>query len=133
MAYEQPSMLVGFYPADLDLSSAQFCGVVVVAAAHTQGAGTGGAAIQLPAANTNPIIGIVQNNPAVGEAGTVMSAGISKAIASGPIAINDLLQCDANGKFLKAVSGKYVVAQALESAVAGDIFTVFLKNHGLVA
>lgn len=133
MAYEIPNFSVGVLPADIDMSSEasfQYAGVSVYTAVSTVGTGVGGAAICPPSAASTPIIGILQNNPLQSEAGQVLVQGVSKALASGAFNIGDQLMADANGKFLKATSGNYIVAQALEKAAIGDITTVLLVRNG---
>lgn len=138
MSYEIPSFYVGVLPADVNMTSEtsnQFAGVCVYQALSTTGTGIGGAALCPPsAANaSNPIIGVLQNNPQQGEAGSVMVAGVSKALAGGTFHIGELLYTDGSGKFLKAApsSGHYAVAQALEEAVSGDVTTVLLIRNGI--
>ena len=132
MAYEIPSFYVGILPADIDMSALQFAGVDVAPAAHTQGAGVGGTAIVKPAAG-GQILGILQNNPMVGEAAQVMEAGVSKAKAGGIFVAGDKLAVDVNGNFVLAVTGNLIVAIALETGAAGVISTVLLKNMGIHA
>ena len=133
MAYEIPNFTVGEFPADVDMSTEatyQYSAVCVVTAASVTGAGVGGAAIVPPGSVTSPIIGVLQNNPAQAEAGQVMIQGVTKALAGGTFQIGDLLMVNSSGQFLKATSGNFAVAQALEKAVSGDITTVLLVRNG---
>ena len=136
MSYEIPSFFVGVLPSDADLSveaSYQYTAVCVGAAANTLGQGVGGAALQKPSsgAAVGPAIGILQNNPVVGEAGVVMVHGVSKAICHTAWSIGQLLAVDAaSGGLIPATSGLYAVAQALENAAVGDISTVLLVRNG---
>lgn len=139
MAYEIPLFKVGVLPSNIDMSteaSWQFTGVdVVVASGTVQGTGTGGAAVGSIASTGLPGLGVVQNNPQIGEAAEVTTHGISKAVAGGTIAIDNLLMWSVSGgiaKLVVATSTNYAVAKALESAVSGDVFTVFLRNYGKV-
>lgn len=132
MGYEAP-LFEFSYPADVDMSvegTWQFTAVKVAAAVNTQGAGIGGAAISHPAAG-GPILGVLQNNPLLGEAGQIFLEGISKARLIGTVAIGNLLMVDANGKFLVATAGNRAVARALESGVTGDIATVQIHDFGI--
>lgn len=132
MAYEQPEYTIGVLPADFDLSlesANQFTGVCVAAAVNTTGFGVGGGAIVPQASSANPILGVLQNNPIVGQAAAVMVHGISKVLLSGTVTIGQLLKC-VNGQFLLATSGTYAVAQALESGGAGDIIAAVLIRNG---
>lgn len=133
MAYEIPNFYLGVLAADIDMSvesTFQFSGVCVYTAVSTQGYGTGGAALCPPSATSTPIIGVLQNNPQPGEAGTVVIQGVSKALAGGTVNIGQLLMTNSTGQFVVATTGNVAVAQALESAVVGDIFTVLLIRNG---
>lgn len=139
MAYEIPSFFFGVLPADVDMSAQgggenptlQFTAVGLGAAVNTPGYGAGGAALQLPAAMVGQVIGILQNNPIVGEPGLVMVHGVSKARCHTAWAIGQLLSCDAaSGGLQPAAAGQYAVAVGLEVAVAGDISSVLLLRNG---
>lgn len=133
MSYEIPSFYVGVLPADIDMSSEssfQYAGVCVYTAVSTTGTGIGGAALINPGGASVPIIGILQNNPQQGEAGSVMVQGVSKALAAGAFNIGDVLMVNSAGAFLKATSTNYGVAQALEKAAIGDVTTVLLVRNG---
>lgn len=132
MAYEIPNFFLGVLPANSDLSAKQFAAVRPLLATGTPGFGTGGAAVDLPAASGDPAIGLLQNKPILGEAAAVMVQGVSKATAAGTVAIGDLLMCTPLGKLGLAGSGKYAIAQALENASDGDTFTVLLVRNGKV-
>lgn len=132
MAYEIPFNSLS-YPANIDLSSSQFLAVkLVTASGGVQGTGIGGAAVAL-SDGTTPALGIVQNNPGVGEATEITVLGVSKVVASGILAIGDLVYFDSAGKAIKAAgsSGKYAQAIALETAAVGDVTTVYLINNGI--
>lgn len=133
MAYEIPNFYVGVLPADINMSTEstyQYSGVCVYTAVSVSGAGVGGAALCPPSATSNPIIGVLQNNPQQGEAGTVMIQGVTKAIAGGVFHIGDFLMVNSTGQFVKATSTNFIVATALETAASGDITTVLLQRNG---
>lgn len=133
MAFEIPDFLVGEWPADIDMSneaSYQYAGVSVYTAVSTQGTGVGGAALINPGGTSSPIIGVLQNNPQQGEAGTVMVQGVTKALAAGAFNIGDILMVNSAGKFVAATTGNLGVAIALEKAASGDITTVLLQRNG---
>jgi hypothetical protein len=75
-------------------------------------------------------VGILQNDPASGEAASVCLLGISKAITDGTsaIACMDSLAPDANGKLVKTTTDNdEVVAIALAPSTAdGTIIPVFV-------
>jgi hypothetical protein len=133
MAYEIPGFMCGILPANADYSveaTYQYTAVKAIAATATTGTGAGGAAVSSPAASGDPILGVMQNNPLLGEAATVMVHGISKAQIQGTVAIGDLLMAVPGGKLAVATSGKYQVAQALESGADSDIVSVLLVRNG---
>lgn len=148
MAWEMPDFTVGVFPADLDMSGTvqlgtptdsvfQFTAVVVRAAVNTTGYGVGGAAVAPAPSAGVPMLGLLQQNPQLGEAAEVVTEGVSKALLGGNVAIGQLLAvqaANANGATVLAVatSGQYAVAQALESGSLGSIAAVYIRNFGKV-
>ena len=65
-------------------------------------------------------VGIMQDEPNIGEVGSTMYLGISPAVLGGSVTANDDLACDANGHLVTAVAGQPVVAIALESGSANE-------------
>ena len=131
MSYEIPNFYVGVLPADVNMSALGFVAVAVALASNTLGAGYGGAALVLPALGAK-IVGIVQNNPSLGEPGQVLVSGVSKAVAGGVFAIGDKLMVDASGHFVLATTGHDAVAIALETGSANAVVAVLLKDLGLI-
>lgn len=130
MAYEQPLYLVGLFPANQDFSneaSSQFSAVDLVPATVSNAASQ--VALAAPAAG-DAIFGILQNNPILGEAGTVVVKGITKAQAGGTITAGQILSTGADGRLIPAATGQYGVARALEAGVAGDVISVLLVSLG---
>lgn len=139
MAYEIPDFYVGVLPADIDMSAQsnpsedpqyQFTGVCVWTAVSCQGAGVGGAAIIPPGSTSTPIIGILQNNPQLGEAGSVLVQGVSKCLSAFTGSIGQLVAVNSAGALVAATTGTYAIGQLLESCVSGDITTVLLIRNG---
>jgi len=108
--------------ADLSASTNQFCFV--------KPDGVNDFSVILCAAATDVPIGVLQDTPSLGQAATVESIGISKVIAGGTITVGQEVGTDASGHAVPLTPGtdttKFVVGRALQSAVAGDIFSVFL-------
>lgn len=131
VSYEQPNMLFGVLEANVDMSvesTWQFTGVDALAAS---GAGlTGPAALVAPISSGAPILGVLQNNPQLAEAGTVMIHGVSKIAAGGVFQIGDLLAVNASGLFVKAASTNFAVAKALEVGANGLISCALLFGYG---
>lgn len=81
----------------------------------------------LAAGATDPIVGVLVNNPKAGSAGLIQWLGSAKVIAGGTITRGDRVTSDASGHAVTTTTDKHVVlGTALESAVAGDVFEVFL-------
>lgn len=130
VAYEQPEMLFGVLEANVDMSSESTWQYSGVDAAAATGAGlTGPAALVAPAAGA-AILGVLQNNPQLAEAGTVMCLGVSKIRCTGTFAIGAILAVDATGGFLAATSGQFGVAKALEAGVSGIISCALIGSYG---
>lgn len=147
MSYEIPDFYVGIFPADIDMSGTsnsfpggnpaifQYTAVDIRVAQNTSGYGAGNVAIAPPPSAGVPVLGLVQNNPQLGEAAQVMSEGVSKALIGGNVFVNSQLMAAApNGSgacpLIVATSGNYIIAKALESGVSGDIIAVYLRNQG---
>lgn len=121
MAFEIPNFYIGVLPAAADLSAGQFKVVGIV------DNGSGQAAVNYPSAGGQGI-GVLQNKPLSGEAATVMNEGITKALlGTGGITVGQNLMAGTSGVLVLATSGNYIVAQALETGVSGDVISVLLK------
>lgn len=111
--------------------------------AGTTGGSTGSGqylAVTLSAARTvatttgqsNVLYGILQNKPGSGQAADVGIFGITKAVAGGTIAagaqlgLNNTNSAATNGTLVTFASGT-IVGYALEAAVSGQVFTVFVQ------
>jgi len=137
-AFELPNMMAGFWPANVDLSAEstpgqptyQFSSITLVTPSGTGVTSEAGAALAL-AASGAPILGVLQDNPAIGVAGSVMLQGISKAkIGTGGCTVMQPLMADGLGGFIPATSGNDASAIALCAATAGAIAPIFIKALG---
>jgi hypothetical protein len=126
-------------PSNIDMSNSsnaaypasyQYCPVTVVPATGT-GIDTPSAAAPV-AASGDPMVGILQNNPQLAEAATIMMDGVSKALLGGTVTIGQQLMATPLGGLQVATSGKNVVAVALDSGSAGDIIAVQIAKNGKV-
>lgn len=121
MAYGNDTLGINTsWPAGADLSSKQFYAVQL----------TTSATITLADATVRTI-GVLQDTPASGQAGSVCVLGITRAITdgnAGAIACMDTLASDANGKLVKTTTDNdEVVAIALEPSTAdGTIIAVLV-------
>lgn len=78
------------------------------------------------------VYGICQNKPSIGDANNVGVFGVSKMIAGGTINAGQKLMTSAAGLIMPWVagSGYQQLGVALESAVAGQIFSGFVFGPG---
>lgn len=81
-------------------------------------------------AGTDKAIGLVQNDTTTAEdIAEVAVAGGAKGLAGDTIAVGDLLAADSNGALVATTSANdKVIGQALEDAVAGDLFSVQMSK-----
>jgi hypothetical protein len=133
-AYEIPDFYVGTVEANVDMSveaTFQFTGVDVSAAS---GAGLlGPAALVVPVSAGQAILGVLQNNPLLAEAGVVMCDGVSKIKAAAAFGVGALLAVTTAGTFQTATSGQFAVGKAmLPSSGAGDVVCAFIHNFGKI-
>lgn len=74
-------------------------------------------------------IGILQNDPAVGQAARVRVLGTSKLVASTTIAVGAIIKSTAGTGVTAATDKDFIGAIALEAATAtGDIIEVFITH-----
>lgn len=128
MSWEMPQWTVSQWSADVDMSTKatwRFAPVWLGAASNITG--HNGAALVAKGSLTYPPLGILYNNPIVGEAGLVCIHGICPAIIGGNVAIGDPLTPNAGGTALikATTTGQWVIGRALEAQVSGDIGTIF--------
>jgi hypothetical protein len=121
MAYESPSINLGTLTAAADLSSKQYH-FVKLASATT---------VNVCSATTDRAIGILQNNPESGEQAVVQIFGISKVVADGTIAFNNVIGTSADSQADAIVPGTdtsvTTLGVAIQAASAGETFTMFLN------
>ena len=131
-AWEIPGFAFSL-PANIDMSSEGsylFTPVNVVAASGV-GIDTDSACAPV-AASGDAAIGILQNNPQLAEAGSIMVSGISKALLGGTVSIGQLLMATPVGGLQVATSGKFAIAQALQAGVTGQYIAVLLVHNGKI-
>ena len=122
MAWELPIMKLPGLAAGADLSAQQFRGVKLTAA-NTVGA---------IAADTDAVLGVLQNNPTAGQTAEVMTVGVTRMAASAAIAVGAPVGVAADGRAVTRALGtdttKHVIGTALEAAAAaGDIIAVYIN------
>lgn len=79
------------------------------------------------------VVGIMQNNPAAGVAGSVAYAGVSKAKLGGTVAAGARVTSNASGLIVTAATGDSALGIALTGGVSGDIVAVLIGVTGALA
>jgi hypothetical protein len=112
------------FVAGSDLTAAQFKFVSLAADGQ----------VDVTAAAGGNAIGILSNNPDVGQAATVTVTGGYMVEAGGTITAGDQVQSSATGTALLAATGDVVLGYALEDAVVGQIMRIeFITGGNLAA
>jgi len=121
MAYESPSITLGTLTAAADLSAKQYH-FVKLASATT---------VNVCTATTDRAIGILQNNPTSGQQAVIQIFGISKVVADGTIAFNNVIGTSADSQADAIVPGTdtsvVTLGVAIQAASASETFTMFLN------
>jgi len=121
MAYSDPQVRLGTLSAAVDLSGDQYK-FVKLASATT---------VNLCTNATDRPIGVLQNKPESGETAEVCIFGITKLLAGGTIAFNNVIGTDASSTADKKIPGtdisEYMCGFAISAAVSGEYFTAFLQ------
>ncbi len=119
-------------PANIDMSVEATYQYTPVRALAATGAGINTPTAIAPVSATgDQMIGVLQNNPQLAEAGTIVNNGISKVLCKDTVAIGDKLMACPAGGFIKATSTKYAVAIALDVGAAGQLVPALLINMGI--
>ena len=112
------------FVAGSDLTAAQFKFVSLAADGQ----------VDVTASAGGNAIGILTNNPDVGQAATVTVTGGYMVEAGGTITAGDQIQSSATGTALLAATGDVVLGYALEDAVVGQIMRIeFITGGNLAA
>jgi hypothetical protein len=111
--------LPGFV-ASATLAAAQF---KIVKLASTAGQ------VKLAAAATDPIVGVLNNNPGAAEAAEIQYTGVAKVLAETSVGIGDLVAASSTGRAKTTTTGNdKVLGRALDaSGQAGDLIRVLLS------
>lgn len=85
------------------------------------------AANQATNATSSTLLGVLQNDPAVGEAMSIAVSGLSKVVAGGALTVNDIITTNSSGRAAKVASGQMASGRVVEAAGAdGDVVTAML-------
>lgn len=78
-------------------------------------------------ATSSTILGVMQNNPDVGEALSIAQSGLSKVVAGGSLTANWIITANSSGRAARVQSGDIACGRVLEAAGAdGDVVTAYL-------
>jgi hypothetical protein len=122
MAYQNVSHHCLSLVAAGDLSAKQF---------HAIGVNSAGKAAIADA--DDQVIGIVQNNPAAGQAANVAFGGVSKAKLGGTVAAGARVTANASGEIVAASSaGDAVIGVALSGGASGEIVSILVHPFPFV-
>jgi hypothetical protein len=118
---EYKDLMTLTFEAAADLSQFQYTAVRISAARRVNVASD---------VNASSYVGVLQNNPRLGEAATVGYFGKTKMVAGGALAtVGALISMNSSGRAAAVASGGIVIGQLLEAAAAdGDIVSVLLKS-----
>jgi len=112
------------FVAGSDLTAAQFKFVSLAADGQ----------VDVTASAGGNAIGILSNNPNVGQAATVTVTGGYMVEAGGTITAGDQIQSSATGTALLAATSDVVLGYALENAVIGQVMRIeFITGGNLAA
>lgn len=124
MATDSPVVLQRTYTAGADLSGQQYRFVKM---------NTSGAIVPIAAVTDRPL-GVLQNNPASGQAAVVMSIGITKLYAGGNITPSDGISTSAAGLALTvnlaATTPIIIAGTALSTGTNGAVITAMVSTTG---
>lgn len=88
--------------------------------------------VNLTTASGERIIGVLQNKPSTGLAADVGFSGMTKAVAGASIdpGAEVMVSSTAPGTFIPATTGLYAPGRALQAAVVGQVFDLWLYGNG---
>ncbi len=110
--------------AGADLSSDQYKFVLVAADGQ----------VDVVAAAGGDADGVLYNKPsAAGRDSTVAIMGVVKVLAGGTVTQGDKVQSGADGRALTAATGDHVLGKALTTGASGEVISVLLINHHILA
>lgn len=72
-------------------------------------------------------LGVLQNNPASGQAATLAIGGVTKVIAGATIAIGDQIATTATGAAAVATNGQVILGEALSGGASGAIISMLWR------
>jgi len=83
--------------------------------------------IELAAAATDAILGVIREENVADRPATVQMGGVGKVICGGAVVAGNLLTSDGNGKAIAASATNRVLGMALMNGDANDVISVLLR------
>lgn len=111
------------YTAGADLSAKQFTFLAL----------SGDNTVDAAAANGADAVGVLQNDPVLGQSAAVCVDGQTKVVFGATLAAGVEVTNNADGAAIEAVAGNTVLAVVAEGAANGAIGSVLLVNKGVKA
>lgn len=76
---------------------------------------------------TSALLGVMQNDPGVGEAMSIAYSGLSKVVAGGALTANAIITTNGSGRAAAVTSGQMALGRVLEASGAdGDVVSALL-------
>lgn len=127
MAIEGALQLIPGLKASADLSAKQYYGVKM----------SGDLTVDVCAAVTDLVVGVLQGTPVSGQAADVAFSGVTKMLAGGTITAGQLVGVTNAGKAVAIVAGtdttQYVLGRCLIGGADGERISVLLTPGGRAA
>ena len=121
-SFDDPQHSVMAFKAAADLTTKQYLFAVV--ASETT--------VNVAAATTARMIGVIYNTPASGQTVQIVNAGIAFVYAGGSVSTGNPVSTDGTGKAVAVVPGtdttRYVAGTALADGSSGDLIPVLLDT-----
>lgn len=86
----------------------------------------------LPGGDGVRTLGVIQNDPRLGEGTSIAVSGITQVVSDGSIEVDKPVAAKSGGKAKEAASGEYIQGTALEGdgGVDGAVISVLLQPQG---
>jgi hypothetical protein len=127
MAFEGNLQALPGLSASADLSAKQFRFVKA----------SGNATVDVCAAITDKLIGVLQDNPTSGQPANVVGFGVSKVVAGGNVTAGDVVGTDNQGRAVTIVPGsdttQYIGGRAITGGAIGEDISISVTPGGRAA
>lgn len=127
MAFEGNLQALPGLSASADLSAKQFRFVKM----------SGDATVDVCAAITDKLVGVLQDAPTSGVMANVVGFGVSKVVAGGTVTAGDVVGTDNQGRAVTIAPGsdttQYIGGRAITGGASGEIISIFVTPGGRAA